>query len=52
MAQPVETTTILNAHPGQPGVATGFPLFAPFFTLQHIEVLKSVTLYLHFFQAH
>ncbi len=38
--------------PGRPGVATGFPLFAPFFTLQRIEVSKSVTLNLHFFQAH
>ncbi len=39
-------------YPGRPGVATGFPLFAPFFTLQRIEVSKSVTLNLHFFQAH
>ncbi len=36
-------------YPGRPGVATDFPLFAPFFTLQRIEVLKSVTLSLHFF---
>ncbi len=43
---------LMGAYPGRPGVATGFPLFAPFFTLQRMEVLKSVTLKLHFFQAH
>ena len=36
--------TEMLVYPGRPGVVTGFPLFAPFFTLQRIEVFKSVTL--------
>ena len=38
-------------YPGQPEVATDLPLIGTSFTLPNIEVLKSVTLLLHFFQA-
>ncbi len=38
--------------PGRPEVATGLPLIGTGFTLQNMEVLKSVPLLLHFFQAY
>ena len=43
---------ISSRAPGQPEVATGLPLIGNGFTLQNIEVLKSVTLLLHPFQAY
>ena len=38
--------------PSRPEVDTGLPLISTGFTLQNIEVLKSVTLLLHVFQAY
>ncbi len=38
--------------PGRPEVATGLPLIGTGFTLQNIEVVKSVTLLVHLIQAY
>ncbi len=39
-------------YPGRLDVAAGLPLIGSGFTLQNIDVLKSVTLPLHFFRAY
>ncbi len=43
---------ILIGFPGRPEVATALPLIDTGFTLPDIEVVKSVTLLLHLFQAY
>ena len=39
---------VWKAYPGRPGVATGFPLLAPFFTLQRIHPAFSCLYNVHF----